>query len=246
MPEFTIQPHGYALLRKQAYLRTGLSLGAVILLQLWIQRDDLQHIGDGGELLLLAPVGIMVLLIAFVVLRIHNKLRKQFKSFRIIIEDEVIVRELDGLNEFRAHKSDIQSIERHPSGAIVVKTPKGKMGIPRGVGPEPELVAALQTLAPVTDHKPNLFLRYPMLLSLVMLGLLAVYYAAPNTYAKAAAGLAMAGVLIWSFVAMQLNINVTGRQKLVAWFSLAGALFFIWQIAKLLGIEINLFPSIFN
>jgi hypothetical protein len=140
--------------------------------------------------------------------------RQLLESYTLTVETHDLVREQFDTPTVRIPKKDVAGITQHANGSFTIKGSNGTgeiIVLPQ-VENHAELARLLGEISPVTVLTSTPVLqKYSTLLGLVMVGLFALHFIAASPVAVAGSGVALIGLLLWSFFTIVRNKNVDNK-----------------------------------
>ena len=181
MQQFKIYADGFKEIRKRSLYRLVplflISIVFVILISITNSNKET----DVNTL----PVVIvmMILLMIFLIYRIVNKQKKLLETYRLIIDKNLIAREISNARPISIYFNDVTEIAKEKNGSFIIK---GKSAydiiiVPAQIENYGEVELLLKQIKPFDEKitKP-FFQKYPQIISLLVIGLMAVVYISKN------------------------------------------------------------------
>jgi len=179
-------------------------------------------------------IPIIIGALAFGLFKGINRQKELFESYRLIINENEIIREQNNTQTISIHHNEIKSIIRTPEGilTIVGNSNTDIIGVPSQINNSEKLAQILSQIKPITDsHKKPLTEKYKGLLILLMLGLMASIYISKDKLVVGITGTILILFLGYSFYEVRSNKNIDQKTKNGMW----------WLIPVLLSIMGNMY-----
>ncbi|MBI1182986.1 hypothetical protein GC194_01850 [bacterium] len=163
--------------------------------------------------------------------KIINQQKEKWMSYELHINEDTITRKQRGLPDVNIMKSELHSIETSPNGNLLLKTARKNhfIIIPAGIANRQEMMADLKNF---TDLEPSLKKNNPFIIAVavavVVVILLTLLFTSSSLTMSLTLSLLITGILIWSFIKIQLSNEIDKKTKKKAYivFMLIVAIFF--------------------
>lgn len=230
MQEFTFNPQGLKAIRKTSLLR-ALPVMIGSLLFIFIIRY-VQHTNDLNYMLIYIPIILAVY--GFSLYRGISRQTKLYTTFRILIDEHSVTREMEDTVPLSLHVFEIRTIVKKKNGNISIRGENSRdvIEIPAEIDRLPELEQALQHLKPFDSSEQQTFaekFRAPVMLLATAMFL--TVYLVNNKAVVLVCGVISVGIMIWNFISIQRSKNVTASRKKSSWiflFTLACVLYIMY------------------
>lgn len=166
------------------------------------------------------PVVLIVGAFTFSIVRSLNRQRKIFKSYLLIIGDDVIEREQAMTPTIFLKKNEIKEIVKCKNGSIVIKAQKRQDSIivSKYITNREALESDLQAIMEVKVQSGKGILEKMLLLIVpILLGLMATIVISTNKYLVLASAVGVMAILGWSLYEIQTNKNIDEKTKRNSW-----------------------------
>lgn len=163
-----------------------------------------------------------------------NRQKELFESYRLIINENEVIREQNTTQTISIPHNDIKSITRNSKGIITIvgNSNTDSIGVPSQINNSERLTQILSQIKPITDSdKKPLNEKYKGVLILLMLGLMAIVYISKDKLAVGITGTILILFLGYSFYKVRKNKNIDNKTKNGMW----------WLILVLLSIIGNMY-----
>ena len=143
------------------------------------------------------------------------------ETYSLTVGDTFIVRTQSPLPDLNIPFADISRISKIRNGNIVItgKHRNDMIIVYRQIESYDALEQRLQQIYPFTAPPAYTVFTY-LLFSLVFAAAMICFYAFRNKMVTAICGPALAGVMIWSLIAVQRNKNLDAKTRKMAWLAL--------------------------
>jgi len=231
--EFQIRENGFAEIKKAMIIKTIpiVILAAGTGLSISYFNTNVQS-NDVNVLPFVIPIIIGAL--AFGLFKGINRQKGLFESYKLIINENEIIREQNNTQTISIPHNEIKSIIRNPKGilTIVGNSNTEIIGVPFQINNSEKLEQILSQIKPITysDKKP-LAEKYKGLLILLMLGLMASVYISKDKLVVGITGTILILILSYSFYEGRRNKNIDKKTKNGMW----------WLILVLLSVIGNMY-----
>jgi len=231
--EFQIRENGFAEIKKAMIIKTIpiVILAAGTGLSISYFNTNVQS-NDVNVLPFVIPIIIGAL--AFGLFKGINRQKGLFESYKLIINENEIIREQNNTQTISIPHNEIKSIIRNPKGilTIVGNSNTEIIGVPFQINNSEKLEQILSQIKPITysDKKP-LAEKYKGLLNLLMLGLMASVYISKDKLVVGITGTILILILSYSFYEGRRNKNIDKKTKNGMW----------WLILVLLSVIGNMY-----
>jgi len=231
--EFQIRDNGFAEIKKAMIIKTIpiVILAAGTGLSISYFNTNVQS-NDVNVLPFVIPIIIGAL--AFGLFKGINRQKGLFESYKLIINENEIIREQNNTQTISIPHNEIKSIIRNPKGilTIVGNSNTEIIGVPFQINNSEKLEQILSQIKPITysDKKP-LAEKYKGLLILLMLGLMASVYISKDKLVVGITGTILILILSYSFYEGRRNKNIDKKTKNGMW----------WLILVLLSVIGNMY-----
>ena len=222
MQQFKIRKEGFKEIRKR-YLYITISVYLTIILVVTIV-PFVKSGSDKADISSL-PFTFILLAVILTVIIYRNtvKQKKLLESYVLIIDKNLIAREMINVKPVSIYFNEISSIAKNKKGSFIVrgKSAQEIIIITSQIENYSEVENILRSIKPF-DNKPALtFLqRYSQLAGLLSLVLFVLLYISNNKIIVALSGIILSTFLGWSFYKILTNKNVSGKAKRNAWWIL--------------------------
>lgn len=231
--EFQIKENGFTEIKKTmiiktipiAILATGTGLA-------------ISHFNTNGQSsdvnVLPFVIPIIIGALAFGLFKGINRQKGLFESYKLIINENEIIREQNNTQTISIPRNEIKSIIRNPKGilTIVGNSNTEIIGVPSQINNSEKLEQILSQIKPITDSdKKPLTEKYKGVLILLMLGLMATVYISKDKIIVGITGIILVLFLGYSFYEVRRNKNIDKKTKNGMW----------WIILVLLSIIGNMY-----
>ena len=165
-----------------------------------------------------------------------NRQKGLFESYRLIINENEIVREQNNTQTISIPHNEVKSIIRSPKGILTIigNSHTDIIGVPSQINNSEKLTQILSQISPITDSdKIPLTEKYKGVLILLMLGLMATVYISKDKLIVGITGTILILFLGYSFYEIRRNKNIDKKTKngiwwlLVVLLSVIGKMYFI-------------------
>lgn len=156
---------------------------------------------------------------------IYGAIKKQkalLQSYTLTVTNNMITREQLDTPTVSIYFNDISEIIKNTNGNFLIrgKDPVDFITIPAQINDHAGLEVILNQIRPVIEKKASFFETNLLLSSVVVIGLMICVYVVRNKFVVGTGGTAIAGLLIWSFVKIQMSRNVDRKTKRSSWWLL--------------------------
>ncbi|MEP2238052.1 MAG: hypothetical protein ABJI22_06800 [Maribacter sp.] len=220
--EFQIKENGFAEIKKALIIKTIpiaiLAAGTGL---------ALSHINSNGKttdvnvLPFLIPLVLGTL--AFGLFKGINRQKELFESYKLIVNENDIVREQNNTQTISIPLNEIKSIIKDPKGilTIVGSSNTDVIGVPSQINNSEKLEQILSKIRPISysDKKP-LIEKYKGVLILIVLGLMATVFISTNKLLVGITGSILILFLRYSFYEVRRNKNIDKKTKNSMWWLL--------------------------
>lgn len=166
-------------------------------------------------------IPLIVISLGFGLLKGINRQKDLFETYKLIINDNEIIREQNNTQTISIPLNEVKSITRNPKGIIIVlgNSNYETIVIPVQIDNPDKLEKILSQIRPIreNEHKPFTE-KYKGLLIPLMLGLMATTYIAKNKLTVGISGVILILFLGYSFYVTQRNKNIDKKTKNGMWF----------------------------
>jgi hypothetical protein len=163
--------------------------------------------------LLLLPLGFGI----FIGIKRQKKL---IESYRLIINEESIVREQFNTSEIAIPIHQISTITKHKNGTITIqgKDKTDTIAIPVQIENYNEILKKIAVFTPIKEiEKENYLQKYSGILTFFTIGLMFCVYALKNKIIVGVSGVLLILFLIYSFIAIGKSKNIDNQSKKIRW-----------------------------
>ncbi len=174
-------------------------------------------------------IPIIIGALVFGLLKGINRQKGLFESFKLIINENEIIREQVNTPTISIAYNDVKSIIRNPNGilTIVGNSTSDIIGVPSQINNLEKLEQLLTQVQPITDSdKKSWLVKYKGLIIILMLGLMACVYISKDKLLVGLTGTILILFFGYSFYEVRRNKNIDKKTKNGMWWLLL-ALFFI-------------------
>ncbi|WP_243471066.1 hypothetical protein [Winogradskyella sp. MH6] len=231
--EFQIKENGFAEIKKAMIIKTIpiaiLAAGTGL---------TISHFNTNGQSsdvnVLPFVIPIIIGALAFGLFKGINRQKGLFESYKLIINENEIIREQNNTQTISIPRNEIKSIIRNPKGilTIVGNSNTEIIGVPSQINNSEKLEQILSQIKPITDSdKKPLTEKYKGVLILLMLGLMATVYISKDKIIVGITGTILVLFLGYSFYEVRRNKNIDKKTKNGMW----------WIIFVLLSIIGNMY-----
>ncbi len=179
-------------------------------------------------------IPIIIGALAFGLFKGINRQKGLFESYRLIINENEIIREQNNTPTISISHNEIKSIIRTPKGilTIVGNSNTDIIEVPSQINNPEKLTQILSTIKPIVDSEEKLPIeKYKGLLILLMLGLMATVYISKNKLVIGITGTILILFLGYAFYEVRRNKNIDKKTKIGMW----------WLILVLLSVIGNMY-----
>jgi hypothetical protein len=216
--QYTIRPDKFKELRKIVFIK---NLPRLILMLIAVYAIAYFNMFNDSPsdfsllMIMIIPFLTVLLIISFIIG--FNRQRKAFESFKVILTESEIRREMKSMPTIRIRLENITSISRDKTGIFVIKgsTKEDVISLIPQVTNYERLEESLARIREIeTGNQPSYYPLLSILLTLVMLsGMMIVYYMS-DKWLLGLAGTITSVLMIWSFVKIQKSKNVTNGTRI--------------------------------
>jgi hypothetical protein len=221
MHQFKISPDSFAQVRRKTVLN---STFVIALIYFTVGILPVLAGKNSFDLDVLLILGLLLAIsMGFGLWKGLKRQQQWLESYTLTVEAHDLVREQADTPTIRIPKKDIASITKHANGSFTIKgnNDTGDILIPVQIENPGELARLLGETGPVTVlTSAPLLQKYNMLLGWVMVGLMALHFISATPAVVVASGVAIIGLLLWSFFAIVRNKNVDNKTARNAYWSL--------------------------
>ena len=224
--EFQIKENGFAEIKKAMIIKTipiailGAGTGLAI-----------SHFNTNGQAsdvnVLPFVIPIIIGALAFGLFKGINRQKGLFESYKLIINENEIIREQKNTQTISIPRNEIKSIIKNPKGilTIVGNSNTDIIGVPSQINNSEKLEQILSEIKPITDSdKKPLTEKYKGVLILLMLGLMATVYISTDKIIVGITGTALILFLGYSFYEVRRNKSIDKKTKNGMWWLILGLL----------------------
>lgn len=147
--------------------------------------------------------------------------KKIFESFRLIVDDDALVREQLYTATITIKKQDIRKIIRLSTGQFLVDggSKLNSIVIPSQIENGDELRRILSEIKPIAEKTANPWTSYLILISaLAGMVLMFIGLIAENVVISTFCGIALCAVMLYGFIVIQRSNNIDKRVKRISYF----------------------------
>ncbi len=231
--EFQIRENGFDEIKKAMIIKTIpiaiLAAGTGL---------AISHFNTDGQTtdinVLLCIIPVIIGALTFGLFKGINRQKGLFESFKLIINENEIIRQQNNTETITIHRSEVKSIIRNPKGILTISGNSSTdiIGIPSQINNPEKLEQMLTQIIPITDSdKKPLAEKYKGLLILLLLGLMALVYISKNKLVVGITGTILILFLGYSFYEVRRNKNIDKKTKNGMW----------WLIIVLLSVIGNMY-----
>jgi hypothetical protein len=166
------------------------------------------------------PAILFVAISAFTFSRNLTKQRKIFKSYLLIIGDEVIEREQEMMPTISLRKDAIKEIVKCKNGNILIKgqTRQDVIIVSSHIANREALESDLQALMEVTEQTgKNILDKMALLIAPGLLGLMATIFISTNKYLVLLSAVIVTIIYCWTIYEIQINKNIDDKTRRKSW-----------------------------
>ena len=220
--EFQIKENGFAEIKKAIIIKTIpiaiLAVGTGF---------AISHFNTNGQssdvnvLPFAIPLTIGVLV--FGLFKAINRQKELFESYKLIINEDEIIREQFNTQTISIPRNEIKSIIRNPKGilTIVGNSNTEIIGVPSQINNSEKLEQILSEINPITDSdKKPLTEKYKGVLILLVLGLMATVNISKDKIIVGVTGTVLVLFLGYSFFKVRRNKNIDKKTKRGMWWTM--------------------------
>ena len=232
--EFRIKEGGFVEIKKAMIIKTIpialLAAGAGLGMRFF---NPNEHSSGVNSLLFVVPVVVGAL--AFGIYRAINRHKALFESYKLIVNENEIVREQINTETISIPHNEVKSIIKTSKGilTIVGKSASEIIGVPSQIDDSEELEELLAQNHSITySDKKSLIGRYIGIIILLTLGLMASVYISSNKLVVGVAGTILIMLIGYSLYEAHRNKNIDKKtKKSMIWlflvlFSIIGVMYF--------------------
>lgn len=240
MQQFRIKPNGFAEVRKKMIIRVVPTMLIAAIVGIVIAQVNSQgKTGDSNMLPFFIPFFLLVM--AFSVFRSINRQKKLFGSYTLIIDDNVITRQMVNTPEITIYFHEVKEIIKSMEGGFTIKglEPSDIIIVPVQVEKYAELEALLNQVKPVIAPPASLYLlqKGRIFLSLAAAGAMVAIYVSDNKIVVSIAGVLGLCLLGWTFFYLSRSKNVDKKTRSSRWA-------FLLVMAAIIGIMVVKLTSV--
>jgi hypothetical protein len=217
--EFQIKENGFAEIKKAILIKTipilMLAGGTAIAISYF---NSSRQSSDVNVLPFMIPILLIV-----IVNGIFKGLRRQkelFESYKLIVNEDEIVREQKNTLTISIPHNEIQSITKNSKGilTIVGNSKTEIIGVPTQIDNSERLEQLLSQIHLITNSdKQSFSQKYNVLVTLLTIGLMASVYLSTNKLIVGITGTLLLLILSYSFYEIRTNKNVDNKTKKITW-----------------------------
>ena len=220
MPDYKITQEGLKEIKKRVLKRLLLIFAVIfvfiILMSVFTAKSD-------QDLTITMPVTLVVviLLFTFSIRSALKNLNRSLSSYTLTVTDEYIARYQINIPTIKIPFTEIKAIERKSKYVLFVKgnSPHDIIQVFSQAEHYLEIESRLSHIRPIQPStSKNLFLKYPAIYIIVLIGLMAAVYISMNKIVVLICSLIINGIMIWSFFKIQSSKNVEIKTRRFAWF----------------------------
>jgi len=166
------------------------------------------------------PAILFVAIFAFTFSRNVAKQRKIFKSYLLIIGDDIIEREQEMMPTISLRKDAIKEIVKCKNGNILIKgqTRQDVIIVSSHIANREALESDLQALMEVTEQTgKNILDKMVLLIAPVLLGLMATIFISTNKYLVLLSAVIVTITYCWTIYEIQINKNIDDKTRRKSW-----------------------------
>lgn len=230
--EFTVGPEGFKELEKNILIRMIFLFAIVVTVVLvlpFVMFENSEGIGTSTWLTLL--LGLLALTYSY-----FSNVKKQkamLATYKIIVTDDSIAREMLNTPTITILKSEIQEIVKESNGSIVVIADRkiNAIGVSAHLEKKDELEHLLAAIRPLTIKTSQSWIQkfqIPIIF-LVLVTMFGTYYIG-NKYVASLCGIVFSTFMTYSFIAIQKSKNIDTRTKRLSYFILIPLLSVIFSV----------------
>lgn len=217
--QFKIKENGFDEIKKKIILQT--SLFALIAagggLAISHFNTDAQS-SDSNTFFIIIPI--MLGVIAFGVVKGINRQKRIFNSYKLIVNEERIVRHQEMTSDIEIPLNKIIKITKHKNGGFAIRGAKSNdlIVIPSQVENIEELELRLSQIAKITyGNEKTITQRFPWATPIIVVGLMITVYMSENKILVGISGVLLSIGLIYSLVFTQRSNHVDEKTKKGLW-----------------------------
>jgi hypothetical protein len=235
--QFKIKPNGFQEVRRKylQWLIPILILGVTV--GLAISHVNGKKEEDDFSVLAYA-IPLCVGFIAFSVYSGLNKSKALFESFTLTLEPNSIIRDQLNTPVIHIYHSEVTDISRMKNGCILIKSQdKGNLiAIPPQIEKREELEAMLGAIKPISESpKLSLAQKYPVVLVLLVLLLIAGVFVTTNVLLVSIGGILLTGFFIWVLYEGSRSKNIDQKTKKGLWWIVVVLLAVVARVIMILS-----------
>lgn len=232
MQYFKIRPDSFGDIKKKAFLKLIPGLcGIVVFATVMNMTGGNAYKSDIAATIV--PIIVGMTIVALGVFRSVNRYLNLLKSYTLIVDGDLIIREQQNTQTISLNINDIKEIIKNNNRSFLIKGNKSVnfIIVPGQIENYNELEQLLNQIKPVSEKtKLPLLQKYSIIFSLLGLGLMIVLYTVENKVIIATCGTILVAVLIWNLINTQRSKNIDSPTKRRSWFYLiviASIIFFV-------------------
>ncbi len=231
--EFQIKENGFAEIKKAMIVKT-IPI-AILAAGTGLAISHFNTNGQSSDVNVLPfVIPIIIGALAFGLFKGINRQKGLFESYKLIINENEIVREQNNTQTVSIPRNEIKSIIRNPKGILTIigNSNTEIIGVPSQINNSEKLERILSEIKPITDSdKKPLAEKYKGVLILLMLGLMATVYISKDKIIVGITGTILILFLGYSFYEVRRNKNIDKKTKNGMW----------WLILVLLSVIGNMY-----
>jgi hypothetical protein len=219
MNEFKIKENGFSEIKKTLILKSVPMLILVSGASLAINYFK-PNAQPSDVYALLFTIPIIIGAIIFGLFRGIKRQRGLFESYKLIINENEIIREQTNTPRISIPHSEIKSIHRNPKGTLTIvgNSKTEVIGIPSQIDDYDKLDDLLAKIHPITySDKKSFAEKFKGLIVLLTIGLMASVYISTNKFIVGLTGTILIIILGYSFYLTRRNKNIDKKTKNGMW-----------------------------
>lgn len=221
MEQFKIRPNGFKEIRKAMLMRSIPMILLAIFVGFAISyfNADTQQ-SNVNIYPFLVPLTLIAL--GFALFRIIKKQKEQFESYRLTIDDNGITKEQLHFPTISIATAELTEIRKNANRSFTVKGSSTfhTINIPSQIENYEKLEKLLNEIRPISMiSPPALYQKLQGMLSIVVIGCIAVVYISKDKIIVSLSGTVLLAVLGYSFFVLQKSKNVDKQMKKMTWWS---------------------------
>jgi Ca2+/H+ antiporter len=232
MQSFRVRPNGFNELRKKT-IGVMVCILTIIVLIVVLIFDSSAESADSADT---SPYVLTALVVIFG-FSVWNAMRRQkkiFESFRLIVDDEALIREQLYTAAITIRKQDIREIIRVSTGQFLIDggSKLNSIIIPSQIENPDELRRILSEIRPIREKTAKAWTSYLILISgLAGMVLLFIGLVSENIIISTFCGIALSAVMLYGFIVIQRSNNIDKRMKRLSYI-------FIFPFISILSVTI--------